>query len=119
MALPANKFLTGAFRVALWATLGAGGMAALDSPQQWLSWLRSFLKSDGRVILTTPHPSMRSIHELGARIGLFSREGAAEHRELIDGQRMVELTGSSGFRVRYFKRVLFGCNQLFILERTQ
>ena len=46
MALPANKFLTGAFRVALWATLGAGGMAALDSPQQWQHFLPSLSTED-------------------------------------------------------------------------
>src|SRR5436305_402192 len=50
--------------------IGLAVIEHVDSPQQWLSWLRSLLKSDGRVILTTPHPSMRSIHQLGARIGL-------------------------------------------------
>jgi 2-polyprenyl-3-methyl-5-hydroxy-6-metoxy-1,4-benzoquinol methylase len=91
----------------------------VDDPQQWLNWLRTLLKPAGRVILTTPHPSVRGLHELGARVGLFSREGAKEHRELIDRQRMTKLAIASGFRIRHFQRFLLGCNQLFILERAE
>ncbi|HEX4639634.1 MAG TPA: class I SAM-dependent methyltransferase [Chthoniobacterales bacterium] len=98
--------------------VGLAVIEHVDDPQQWLAWLRTLLKPDGRVILTTPHPSMRRVHELGARLGLFSREGAKEHRELIDRHRMNELAAASGFRIRDFRRFLLGCNQLFILERN-
>lgn len=91
----------------------------VDDPQRWLVWLRSLLKPGGRIVLTTPHPSVRRVHELGARIGLFSREGAREHRELIDRLRITDLAEASGFRIRHFQRFLLGCNQLFILERTE
>jgi 2-polyprenyl-3-methyl-5-hydroxy-6-metoxy-1,4-benzoquinol methylase len=91
----------------------------VDDPQQWLAWLRSLLKPAGRVILTTPRPSVRWLHEFGARIGAFSREGAKEHRELIDRHRMIELAEQSRFQIRYFRRFLLGCNQLFILEPSK
>lgn len=96
--------------------VGLAVIEHVDDPQQWLGWLRSLLKPVGRVILTTPHPSTRRLHEFGAAIGLFSREGAKEHRELIDRQRINELAEASGFRIRDFRPFLFGCNQLFILE---
>jgi 2-polyprenyl-3-methyl-5-hydroxy-6-metoxy-1,4-benzoquinol methylase len=95
--------------------VGLAVIEHVDDPQRWLGWLRTLLKPGGRIILTTPHPSMRRLHEFGARIGLFSREGAKEHRELIDRQRMAELADASGFRIRHFQRFLLGCNQLFIL----
>ena len=96
--------------------IGLAIIEHVDDPQQWLAWLRTLLKPGGRIILTTPHPSMRRLHEFGARIGLFSREGAKEHRELIDRHRMTELAKATGFRIRDFRPFLFGCNQLFTLE---
>jgi 2-polyprenyl-3-methyl-5-hydroxy-6-metoxy-1,4-benzoquinol methylase len=99
--------------------VGLAVIEHVDDPQQWLAWLRTLLKPAGHVVLTTPDPSIRSLHELGARIGLFSREGAREHRELIDRHRITDLAEASGFRVRHFQRFLLGCNQLFILETTE
>jgi 2-polyprenyl-3-methyl-5-hydroxy-6-metoxy-1,4-benzoquinol methylase len=96
--------------------IGLAIIEHVDDPKEWLSWLRTFLKPGGRVILTTPHPSTQSVHELGASIGLFSREGAKEHRELIDRCRMSELATATCFRIGDFRRFLWGCNQLFALE---
>ncbi len=72
-----------------------------------------------QLVLTTPHPSVRGFHELGARVGLFSREGAMEHHELINRGRMIQLAETSGFRIRHFRRFLSGCNQLFVLEPVE
>jgi 2-polyprenyl-3-methyl-5-hydroxy-6-metoxy-1,4-benzoquinol methylase len=96
--------------------VGLAVIEHVDHPQKWLAWLRTLLKPGGQVVLTTPHPSVRGFHELGARIGLFSREGAKEHRELIDRDRMIQLAETSGLHIRHFRRFLLGCNQLFVLE---
>ena len=96
--------------------VGLAVIEHVDDPQKWLTWLRRLLKSGGQVVLTTPHPSTRWLHEFGAAIGLFSREGAKEHRELINRYRMIQLAETSGFRIRHFRRFLLGCNQLFVLE---
>ena len=90
----------------------------VEDPQKWLAWLRTLLKPGGQVVLTTPHPSIRGLHEFGGHIGVFSREGAMEHRELINRDRMIQLAETSGFRVRHLRRFLSGCNQLFVLEPT-
>lgn len=95
------------------------GLAVVEhvaDPLEWLVWIRTLLKPGGQVILTTPHPSMRRPHKFGARVGVFSREGAREHRELIDQRRMSELADASGFQIRDAHPFLFGCNQLFVLE---
>lgn len=96
--------------------VGLAVIEHVEDPQKWLVWLRTFLKPGGQVVLTTPHPSIRRLHEFGGHIGLFSREGAKEHRELINRDRMIQLAETSGFRIRHFRRFLFGCNQLFVLE---
>ena len=120
--LPAHRFVTLAEFVSTQnetrfdQIVGLAVIEHVDDPKEWLSWLRTFLKPDGCIIMTTPHPSIRSFHEFGASIGLFSREGAKEHRRLIDRERMAALAAASGFRVRKFRPFLFGCNQLFVLE---
>jgi 2-polyprenyl-3-methyl-5-hydroxy-6-metoxy-1,4-benzoquinol methylase len=96
--------------------VGLAVIEHVDDPKEWLAWLRTLLKPGGRIILTTPHPSARWLHEVGATIGFFSREGAKEHRELIDRQRMTELAEASGFRIHHYDKFLLRCNQRFILE---
>ncbi|PYK85122.1 MAG: methyltransferase type 11 [Verrucomicrobia bacterium] len=98
--------------------VGLAVIEHVEDPQKWLTWLRTLLKPGGQIVLTTPHPSIRGVHEFGGHIGLFSREGAMEHRELINRDRMIQLAETSGFRVRHFRRFLSGCNQLFVLEAT-
>ena len=99
--------------------VGLAVIEHIEDPQKWLAWLRTLLKPGGQIVLTTPDPSVRQLHEIGGRIGLFSREGAREHRELINRDRMIQLAETSGFRVRHFRRFLSGCNQLFVLELAQ
>ena len=96
--------------------VGLAVIEHVEDPQKWLAWLRTLLRASGQVVLTTPHPSIRGLHEFGGHIGLFSREGAMEHRELINRDRMIQLAETSGFRIQYFRRFLSGCNQLFVLE---
>jgi len=96
--------------------VGLAVIEHVEDPQRWLGWLRTLLRPTGQVVLTTPHPSIRQLHEFGGHIGLFSREAAKEHRELINRDRMIQLAENSGFRIRHFRRFLLGCNQLFVLE---
>jgi 2-polyprenyl-3-methyl-5-hydroxy-6-metoxy-1,4-benzoquinol methylase len=119
---PAHRFLTLAeFSASPRASqfdqiVGLAVIEHVDDPKEWLAWLRSLLKPGGQIILTTPHPSARWLHEVGATIGLFSREGAKEHRELINRDRMTELAEASGFRIHHYDKFLLRCNQRFILE---
>jgi 2-polyprenyl-3-methyl-5-hydroxy-6-metoxy-1,4-benzoquinol methylase len=90
-----------------------------SDPQQWLAWLRQLLRPRADLILTTPHPGARWLHEFGAQIGLFSREAAKEHRDFLDRQQIEHLAATTGFTVRKFKRFLVGCNQLIVLESAE
>lgn len=95
--------------------VGLAVIEHIENPTEWLAWLRTLLAPTGRVVLTTPHPSVRRVHEFGGRIGIFSREGAKEHRELLNWQRMTEIAENAGFGIALFRRFLLRANQLFVL----
>jgi 2-polyprenyl-3-methyl-5-hydroxy-6-metoxy-1,4-benzoquinol methylase len=88
----------------------------LPNPVVWLASMRSRLGPAGRIILTTPHPSMRWAHELGARFRIFSREAAEEHQDLLDRAALQSLATAAGLRMVRYRRFLCGCNQLAILQ---
>ncbi|MBM3313664.1 methyltransferase domain-containing protein, partial [candidate division WOR-3 bacterium] len=61
----------------------------MPSVAAFLSDLRARLRPRGRVVLTTPSPGLQGLYWLGARVGVFSRVAAAEHRQLL-GRRDLE-----------------------------
>lgn len=88
----------------------------VKNPEEFLADLSKRLKpnADARIVITTPHPSMDWIHDLGATIGLFSQHANDEHEELLD-RSMLELAGKkAGLRLVSYKRFLFGANQLAV-----
>lgn len=87
----------------------------LPDPGMWLAGLKRLLAPAGRIIITTPHPTYRRAHEVGAALGLFSREAAAEHHTLLDAKAISELASRCGLHVIHAKRFLAGANQLFVL----
>jgi SAM-dependent methyltransferase len=88
----------------------------LPAPGDWLRLMRRRLRPGGRLVLTTPRPGLRWVHELGARLGLFSMEAAEEHQRLL-GRRDVEaLAGPAGLRLKEYRPFQLRCNQLFVLE---
>ena len=97
------------------------GLAVIEhvpDPKAWLEEMKRRLAPGGRMVLTTPHPSLEWAHALGARLGLFSRAASEEHNVLIDQKLMGRFAGSTGLRVEGFKRFLGGANQLFILQEA-
>lgn len=90
----------------------------LANPGDWLKTMRIRLAPDGRMVLTTPHPVGGALHALGARVRLFSREGAEEHEELLGPRRMRELAAEADLEVVEHRRFLAGFNQLFILRKA-
>jgi 2-polyprenyl-3-methyl-5-hydroxy-6-metoxy-1,4-benzoquinol methylase len=87
----------------------------VHDPAGYLRQLAGLLDTGGKIVLTTPHPSLEWVHTLGARIGLFSSAAHDEHEDLIDRARMQELLAGSAMRLAVYRRFLFGANQLFVL----
>ncbi|MFW5768146.1 MAG: class I SAM-dependent methyltransferase [Bacteroidota bacterium] len=90
----------------------------VSDPVDFLShWSRYLKNSNGcKFVLTTPHPSIETIHTIGAKCGLFSKHGSEEHEELIDYERMQKISKKAGLKIIVFKKFLLGMNQLFVLS---
>jgi 2-polyprenyl-3-methyl-5-hydroxy-6-metoxy-1,4-benzoquinol methylase len=89
----------------------------IPDPAALLEKFESRLGTEGRIVLTTPHPSVEYVHDLGARIGLFSAHASEEHERLIDYGLMKELLAKAGLVIEKHERFLLGANQLFVLRR--
>jgi 2-polyprenyl-3-methyl-5-hydroxy-6-metoxy-1,4-benzoquinol methylase len=89
----------------------------LRDPGAWLLAIGAWLKSNGMIIITTPHPSMRWIHELGARVRLFSQEAAEEHEAMLDYNALETIVARAELQVTHYRRFLLGCNQLVVIKR--
>lgn len=73
----------------------------------------------GYFIITTPHPIGRTIHDFGASIGLFSSDASEEHEIFFDQKAMMRLAEQEGFRMMYYRRFLFGMNQLCVFVKKK
>ena len=91
----------------------------LPNPEAELRKWSSCLTPKGRVVLTTPHRAFHSIHDIGARVGIFSSSAAEEHQELFDKRSLHSLAARCGLTPVKYERFLCGANQLFIAERPQ
>ena len=87
----------------------------MPQPGAWLKKMQERVRVGGRIVLTTPRPSFRWAHELGARLKLFSREAAEEHQALLDYQAVEALSAEVGLHIAHYRPFLLGCNQLFVL----
>jgi len=93
----------------------------LSDPVEHLRMLSRQLKTgrEARIVLTTPHPAVDWVHDLGARVGLFSRHANDEHEELLDRARLLSVGASAGLGLERYRRFLLGANQLAIFVREQ
>lgn len=90
----------------------------VGEPAAFLTLLASYLKTkSGRVILTTPHPSMEWIHTVGAAIGLFSQHASEEHETLLNYEILLTVSVQAGLILVDYKRFLFGANQIAVFKR--
>ena len=89
----------------------------LSSPQELLGKLTGALADGGRIVLTTPHPSAERVHRIGARLGLFSKGAAEEHKHFFDGAALGALARGCGLRLTHYRRFQAGMNQVAVMER--
>lgn len=87
----------------------------VHEPVDFLRRLGGHLSPDGRLLVTTPHPTFEIAHTLGARLGIFSREAHDEHEDLLDEAALRQVSGAAGLRVISYDRFLAGANQLVVL----
>jgi SAM-dependent methyltransferase len=76
------------------------------------------LRPGGRVILTTPTPFGNDVvHNLGAKLGLFSQVAVDDHIVIFNRKRLQIFAGEAGLVLAAHKLFQLGCNQFAILEK--
>ncbi len=90
----------------------------VKNPIKFLIQLQSYLKDKNSIIvLTTPNPLYRLIHEFGSLIKLFSTEASEDHEELINLKKMKQIISHTELQIVNHKYFLFGANQVFVLKK--
>jgi SAM-dependent methyltransferase len=84
----------------------------LKTPEAILRSLVDVLAANGRIILTTPHPVGRSLHDWLSRIGFCSASAAAEHECFFDKSDLEAIAYKAGYSVLSYQRFLLGLNQI-------
>ncbi|MEO0797002.1 MAG: class I SAM-dependent methyltransferase [Verrucomicrobiota bacterium] len=88
----------------------------VTEPIHFLKAAKGLLPKGGSVILTTPHPIGRKLHDSLASVYLCSRSGAAEHEDFLDENDLRTLAEDAGFADISYQRFLGGLNQLAVLR---
>lgn len=89
----------------------------LKRPKELFDTTSKILPNGGLFVLTTPHPIGRTIHDLGAKIGLFSSHASEEHETFLNKKDLLSLGREAGFEVICYSRFLFGMNQLAVYKK--
>lgn len=88
-------------------------------PEVFLKELAQRLRNNNSCILcTTPHPYTSWIHKIGANLGFFSKHANDEHNQLLNRTDFIALSKKTNLFIAYYKRFLFGMNQLIILKKS-
>jgi 2-polyprenyl-3-methyl-5-hydroxy-6-metoxy-1,4-benzoquinol methylase len=87
----------------------------IKNPESILAALKIFLSKNGRIILTTPHPMGRAIHDGLSRLGLCSASAAAEHEQFMDRKSLERVALKAGYTMLHYRRFLFGMNQVVVI----
>lgn len=86
----------------------------LANPGWVLDQVADHLHPEGRLVITTPTPWGERIHSVGARVGLFHRHAAEEHKDAFNGRRLKTLLTTHGFSIERYQPFEFGANQLVV-----
>lgn len=91
----------------------------VKDPRHFMMELSDRLDPDktARIVITTPHPSLDWIHDLGASAGLFSKHASEEHEELLGREDLSRAGVSTGLQLVAYRKFLFGANQLAVFGR--
>jgi len=88
----------------------------LKNPGFLLGQIPVHLKTGGQLVATTPSPAGDRIHQIGARLGLFSKEAMHEHETIFTRNSLNSLAEENGLELIHYQKFLMGGNQLFLFQ---
>ena len=89
----------------------------LKRPENILQQISTYLKPGGKLVLTTPSPIGDQIHQIGARVGIFSKLAMDDHETIFNQKTLTALAANHQLAPVVFRRFLLGGNQLFVFKR--
>lgn len=92
----------------------------ISGPAEFLRELANHLNDypTSRVVITSPNPFIGWIHDIGACLGLFSKQANEEHVGLL-GRTSLNLAGNgAGLKLVAYSRFLFGANQIAVYAKS-
>lgn len=119
-AHPRHRFVSGLSEVdgVFDTVLALAVIEHVPDPAGFLTTLAAHLQRSphARLVLTTPHPSVDWVHDIGAAVGLFSRQANEEHEDLLSKEKLVAAAETAGLHLSCYSRFLFGANQLAVCK---
>jgi 2-polyprenyl-3-methyl-5-hydroxy-6-metoxy-1,4-benzoquinol methylase len=91
----------------------------LKEPGTLFNDVSKILLRKGKFILTTPHPLARKVHEMGARVGMFSYHADDEHESFLNKKDLTQLAVQEGFEMVAYRRFLLGMNQVAVFVKKK
>ncbi len=92
----------------------------VTDPTAFLNNLKQYLaKNDNaQIVITTPHPAVDWVHDIGAAVGLFSKHANDEHEDLLGEEKLRQVGEKCDLALVKYQRFLFGANQLAVYKRS-
>jgi SAM-dependent methyltransferase len=92
----------------------------VNNPIAFLEILKRHLapRNDASIVITTPHPKVDWVHDVGSSMGLFSQHANEEHEDLLDKEKLIYCGKQCGLELIKYKRFLLGANQLAVFRRS-
>ncbi|WP_129629189.1 class I SAM-dependent methyltransferase [Candidatus Oscillochloris fontis] len=89
----------------------------LANPAQLITALEPALAPGGYLVATTPTPLGHTVHAMGARLGLFYKEAAEDHKSRLNQNHLRHMCQDAGLEVVMYRQFEFGCNQLIVARK--
>lgn len=91
----------------------------VSKPAEFLRSLSLYLSDspDACIVITTPHPSVAWVHDIGAALGLFSKHANEEHQDLLNRADLESAGLQTGLKLSSYRRFLFGANQVACFKK--
>lgn len=85
-------------------------------PADFLANCARFLRAGGKVVITTPNPTLEWTHGVAARFGLLSHEAHDDHQSVVGRRELTAAAAKAGLQVDVFRYFMLGANQLLVMS---
>ena len=88
----------------------------VEDVYQVFTKFKKVLRPQGKIILTTPHISAKSVLEFLALVRILDKENIEEHKHYWKKYEIYALADKTGFRVEKFLKFQLGFNQFAVFS---